>query len=175
MQSVILQPFYQIRTTIRVQVIHHAKCCVSSSCRRKRHLGRSSYAESGDASLREGVGRWIRQALWLLQTDDSKVASSRVTALGKEQAVSADGILRAKIQIGIKFVPAYCVAGDGRCCPFTAKGKCMRRTCRENAHSVASAKDFLKKLVCNALLPIRMVQADNESELANAVLVTKFK
>lgn len=51
----------------------------------------------------------------------------------------------------------------------------MRRTCRENAHSVASTKDFLKKLVCNALLPIRMVQADNESELANAVLVTKFK
>lgn len=82
-----------------------------------------------------------------------------------------------KVQIDVKFVPAYCVAGGGKYYQFTAKDECTRWTYREmyEEHSSLSAKDFLEKLVRKAPFPIRMVQTDNGAEFTNALLVTKAK
>ena len=82
-----------------------------------------------------------------------------------------------KIQIDVKFVPSYCVAGGGKYYQFTAKDECTRWTYREmyDEHSSVSAKDFLEKLVRSAPFPIRMVQTDNGAEFTNALLVTKSR
>ena len=57
-----------------------------------------------------------------------------------------------KIQIDVKFVPSYCVAGGGKYYQFTAKDECTRWTYREmyDENSSVSAKDFLEKLVRSA-------------------------
>lgn len=80
-----------------------------------------------------------------------------------------------KIQLDVKYVPAYCVADGQKYYQFTAKDECSRWTYREmyDEHSTYSAKDFLEKLVCAAPFPIRMIQTDNGSEFTNALLVTK--
>ena len=80
-----------------------------------------------------------------------------------------------KMQLDVKFVPAYCVADGQKYYQFTAKDECSRWTYREmyDEHSTYSAKDFLEKLVCAAPFPIRMIQTDNGSEFTNALLVTK--
>lgn len=82
-----------------------------------------------------------------------------------------------KIQMDVKYVPAYCVADGEKYYQFTAKDECTRWTYREMyaEHSSASAKDFLEKLVRVAPFPIRMVQTDNGAEFTNALLVTKAK
>ena len=82
-----------------------------------------------------------------------------------------------KIQMDVKYVPAYCVANGQKYYQFTAKDECTRWTYREMyaEHSTASAKDFLEKLVRTAPFPIRMIQTDNGTEFTNALLVTKSK
>ena len=82
-----------------------------------------------------------------------------------------------KLQIDVKFVPAYCVADGRKYYQFTAKDECTRWTYREmyDEHSNVSAKDFLEKLVRNAPFAIRMIQTDNRAEFTNALLVTKSK
>lgn len=82
-----------------------------------------------------------------------------------------------KIQMDVKFVPAYCVVGGRKYYQFTAKDECTRWTYREmyDEHSTYSAKDFLEKLIRVAPFPIRMIQTDNGTEFTNALLVTKAK
>jgi len=82
-----------------------------------------------------------------------------------------------KVQIDVKYVPTQCVANGQKYYQFTAVDECTRYTLREmyDEHSTYSAKDFLMKLVCNSLFPIREVQTDNGSEFTNALLVIKAK
>ena len=82
-----------------------------------------------------------------------------------------------KVQIDVKFVPSYCVAGGGKYYQFTVKDECTRWTYREmyDEHSSVSAKGFLEKLVRSAPFPIRMVQTDNGAEFTNALLVTRSR
>lgn len=82
-----------------------------------------------------------------------------------------------KLQLDVKYVPAYCVADGGKYYQFTAKDECSRWTYREmyDEHSSYSARDFLEKLVKRAPFPIRAIQTDNGTEFTNALLVTKSK
>lgn len=82
-----------------------------------------------------------------------------------------------KIQMDVKYVPSYCVAGGGKYYQFTAKDECSRWTYREmyEEHSTFSARDFLLRLIKHASFPIRMVQTDNGTEFTNALLTVKSK
>lgn len=82
-----------------------------------------------------------------------------------------------KVQLDVKYVPAYCIAGSGKYYQFTAKDECSRWTFREmyDEHSTYSAADFLHKLVKRSPFPIRAIQTDNGTEFTNALLVTKSK
>lgn len=82
-----------------------------------------------------------------------------------------------KLQLDVKYVPAYCVSDGGKYYQFTAKDECSRWTFREmyDEHSTYSARDFLEKLVKRSPFPIRAIQTDNGTEFTNALLVTKSK
>lgn len=82
-----------------------------------------------------------------------------------------------KIQMDVKFVPAYCVTDGSKYYQFTAKDECSRWTYREMyaEHSTYSAKCFLENLIRKAPFPIRLIQTDNGTEFTNALLVTKSK
>lgn len=82
-----------------------------------------------------------------------------------------------KIQIDVKYVPSYCSANGKRYYQYTAVDECSRWTYREmyDEHSTYSSKDFLEKLIKNALFPIREVQTDNGTEFTNRLIVTKSK
>ena len=82
-----------------------------------------------------------------------------------------------KVQVDVKYVPAYCVADGNKYYQFTAKDECTRWTYREMyaEHSSVSAKDFLERLVRAAPFPIRMIQTDYGAEFTNALLVTKSR
>lgn len=82
-----------------------------------------------------------------------------------------------KVQLDVKFVPAYCVVGGKTYYQFTAKDECTRWTYREmyDEHSSYSAKAFLENLIKASPFPIRMIQTDNGAEFTNALLVTKSK
>ena len=80
-----------------------------------------------------------------------------------------------KIQIDVKYVPSRCVTNGQKYYQYTAVDECTRWTFREmyDEHSTYSSKDFLMKLMKNALFPIREVQTDNGTEFTNALLVVK--
>jgi len=82
-----------------------------------------------------------------------------------------------KVQLDVKYVPAYCVSDGGKYYQFTAKDECSRWTFREmyDEHSTYSARNFLEKLVKRSPFPIRAIQTDNGTEFTNALLVTKSK
>lgn len=82
-----------------------------------------------------------------------------------------------KVQMDVKFVPAYCVADGKKYYQFTAKDECTRWTYREmyDEHSTFSAREFLENLIKAAPFPIRMIQTDNGTEFTNALLVTKSR
>jgi hypothetical protein len=82
-----------------------------------------------------------------------------------------------KLQLDVKYVPAYCVSDGRKYYQFTAKDECSRWTFREmyDEHSTYSARDFLEKLVKRSPFPIRAIQTDNGTEFTNALLVTKSK
>ena len=54
-----------------------------------------------------------------------------------------------KVQIDVKFVPAYCVANGQKYYQYTAVDECTRLCFREmyDEHSTYSSLDFLKKLI----------------------------
>jgi len=78
-----------------------------------------------------------------------------------------------KIQIDVKYVPKYCVAGGKKYYQYTAIDECTRIVFREmyDEHSTYSSKDFLMKLIQAFPFPIREVQTDNGTEFTNALLV----
>lgn len=80
-----------------------------------------------------------------------------------------------KVQIDVKFVPAYCVANGQKYYQYTAVDECTRLCFREmyDEHSTYSSLDFLKKLIEKFPFPIREVQTDNGTEWTNALLVKK--
>ena len=80
-----------------------------------------------------------------------------------------------KVQIDVKFVPAYCVANGQKYYQYTAVDECTRYCFREmyDEHSTYSSWDFLKKLIEKFPFPIREVQTDNGTEWTNALLVKK--
>lgn len=80
-----------------------------------------------------------------------------------------------KVQIDVKFVPAYCVANGQKYYQYTAVDECTRYCFREmyDEHSTNSSLDFLKKLIEKFPFPIREIQTDNGTEWTNALLVKK--
>lgn len=80
-----------------------------------------------------------------------------------------------KVQIDVKYVPAYCVANGQKYYQYTAIDECTRYCFREmyDEHSTYSSLDFLKKLIEYFPFPIREVQTDNGTEWTNALLVKK--
>ena len=80
-----------------------------------------------------------------------------------------------KVQIDVKYVPAYCVANGQKYYQYTAVDECTRYCFREmyDEHSTYSSLDFLKKLIEKFPFPIREVQTDNGTEWTNALLVKK--
>jgi len=78
-----------------------------------------------------------------------------------------------KIQIDVKYVPSWCVAGHEKYYQYTAIDECTRIVFRGmyDEHSTYSSKDFLMKLIQALPFPIREVQTDNGSEFTNALLV----
>lgn len=80
-----------------------------------------------------------------------------------------------KVQIDVKFVPAYCVVNGQKYYQYTAVDECTRFCFREmyDEHSTYSSLDFLKKLIEKFPFPIREVQTDNGTEWTNALLVKK--
>ena len=80
-----------------------------------------------------------------------------------------------KVQIDVKFVPAYCVANGQKYYQYTAVDECTRYCFREmyDEHSTYSSLDFLKKLIEYFPFPIREIQTDNGTEWTNALLVKK--
>jgi transposase InsO family protein len=78
-----------------------------------------------------------------------------------------------KVQVDVKFVPAYCVANGQKYYQYTAVDECTRYCFREmyDEHSTYSSLDFLKKLIEYFPFPIREIQTDNGTEWTNALLV----
>jgi len=82
-----------------------------------------------------------------------------------------------KVQIDVKYVPSWCVAGTQKYYQYTAIDECTRIVFREmyEERSTDSSKDFLLKLIKAFPFPIREIQTDNGTEFTNALLVTKSK
>lgn len=77
-----------------------------------------------------------------------------------------------KVQIDVKFVPAYCVTNGCKYYQYTAVDECSRWTFREmyDEHSTYSSVDFLKKLIQICPFPIREIQTDNGTEWTRALV-----
>lgn len=95
----------------------------------------------------------------------------------KKKAKKAQPYKRAdypgqKVQIDVKFVPAYCVTMGQKYYQYTAVDECSRWTFREiyDEHSTYSSVDFLKKLILNCPFPIREIQTDNGTEWTRALI-----
>lgn len=80
-----------------------------------------------------------------------------------------------KVQVDVKYVPAYCIANGQKYYQYTAVDECTRYCFREmyDEHSTYSSLDFLKKLIEYFPFPIREIQTDNGAEWTNALLVKK--
>ena len=95
----------------------------------------------------------------------------------KKQARKPQPYVRAeypgqKVQIDVKFVPAYCVTNGCKYYQYTAVDECSRWTFREmyDDHSTYSSVDFLKKLIQSCPFPIREIQTDNGTEWTRALV-----
>ena len=77
-----------------------------------------------------------------------------------------------KVQIDVKFVPAYCVTNGCKYYQYTTVDECSRWTFREmyDEHSTYSSVDFLKKLIQSCPFPIREIQTDNGTEWTRALV-----
>ena len=82
-----------------------------------------------------------------------------------------------KVQIDVKFVPAYCVTNGCKYYQYTAVDECSRWTFREmyDEHSTYSSVDFLKKLIQSCPFPIREIQTDNGTEWTRALVSNDVK
>lgn len=77
-----------------------------------------------------------------------------------------------KVQIDVKYVPAYCTVNGTKYYQYTAVDECTRWTYREmyDEHSTYSSYDFLIKLVSAAPFMIREIQTDNGTEWTKALI-----
>ena len=77
-----------------------------------------------------------------------------------------------KVQIDVKFVPAYCVVNGLKYYQYTAVDECTRWTFREmyEEHSTQSSTEFLIKLIKECPFPIREIQTDNGAEFTRALI-----
>lgn len=80
-----------------------------------------------------------------------------------------------KVQVDVKFVPAYCVLNSSKYYQYTAIDEYSRVVYREiyDEHSTYSSKDFLLKLVKFYPFKIEEIQTDNGTEFTNALLQKK--
>ena len=77
-----------------------------------------------------------------------------------------------KVQIDVKYVPAYCVAGETKYYQYTAIDEYTRLVYREmyDEHSTYSSQDFIRKVVKFFPFKIELVQTDNGTEWTNALI-----
>ncbi len=77
-----------------------------------------------------------------------------------------------KVQIDVKFVPRYCVAGDTKYYQYTAIDEYSRLVYREmyDEHSTYSSQDFIRKVIAFFPFKIELVQTDNGTEWTNVLL-----
>ena len=77
-----------------------------------------------------------------------------------------------KVQIDVKFVPKYCVAGEEKYYQYTAIDEYTRLVYREmyDEHSTYSSQDFIRKVVKFFPFKIELVQTDNGTEWTNALI-----
>lgn len=82
-----------------------------------------------------------------------------------------------KVQIDVKYVPIYCIAGDKKFYQYTAIDEYTRMVYREmyDEHSTYSSQDFIRKVVKFFPFKIELVQTDNGTEWTNAMLTDKPK
>lgn len=77
-----------------------------------------------------------------------------------------------KVQIDVKFVPMYCVAGESKYYQYTAIDEYTRQVFRElyDEHSTYSSVDFIKKAISFFKFKIEEVQTDNGTEWTKALI-----
>ena len=77
-----------------------------------------------------------------------------------------------KVQIDVKFVPRYCVAGDEKYYQYTAIDEYSRLVYREmyDEHSTYSSEDFIRRVIAFFPFKIELVQTDNGTEWTNALI-----
>lgn len=77
-----------------------------------------------------------------------------------------------KVQIDVKYVPGYCVAGETKYYQYTAIDEYTRLVYREmyDEHSTYSSQDFIRKVVKFFPFKIELVQTDNGTEWTNALI-----
>lgn len=77
-----------------------------------------------------------------------------------------------KVQVDVKFVPAYCIANGEKYYQYTAVDEYTRLVYREmyDEHSTYSSQDFVKKMVKFFPFKIELVQTDNGTEWTNALI-----
>lgn len=77
-----------------------------------------------------------------------------------------------KVQMDVKFVPAYSVAGEMKYYQYTAIDEYTRQVFREmyDEHSTYSSLDFIKKVVKFFKFKIEEVQTDNGTEWTKALI-----
>jgi transposase-like protein len=77
-----------------------------------------------------------------------------------------------KVQIDVKYVPSYCVAGETKYYQYTAIDECTRLVFREmyDEHSTYSSEDFIKKVIKFFPFRIEEVQTDNGTEWTKALI-----
>jgi len=82
-----------------------------------------------------------------------------------------------KVQIDVKYVPRECIVGGKSYYQFTAVDEYSRWTYRQMYDEKSSycAKLFLEELLKSAPFTVHMVQTDNGTEFANALIVTNPK
>lgn len=77
-----------------------------------------------------------------------------------------------KLQIDVKYVPAYCVTGEVKYYQYTAIDEYTRMVFREmyDEHSTYSSMDFIRKVITYFPFKIELVQTDNGTEWTNALI-----
>lgn len=77
-----------------------------------------------------------------------------------------------KVQIDVKYVPGYCVAGEGKYYQYTAIDEYSRIVYREmyDEHSTYSSQDFIRKAITFFPFRIELVQTDNGTEWTKALI-----
>lgn len=77
-----------------------------------------------------------------------------------------------KVQVDVKYVPTYCVAGETKYYQYTAIDEYTRMVFREmyDEHSTYSSMDFIRKAIAYFPFKIELVQTDNGTEWTNALI-----